>query len=217
MSVTLFHTPGTRSVRPLWLLEEMGLPYELKTIGYDSAYFASEEFRLINPMGKVPALYDGETLIAESTAILEYLLHRFGTSELAVAPEEPEYATYLQWLHMAEGSMANYVAVSFGQTLSKEPYKVSDAFDAYCRYQVEKALGMLEMQLDGQEYLFERGFNAADISLGYSLIFAQGCIGTTFTPRVEAYLGGLMARPALQRALADVPENPFGALTEDAA
>ena len=217
MTVTLFHTPGTRSVRPLWLLEEMGLPYELKTIGYDSAYFASEDFRQINPMGKVPALYDGKTLIAESTAILQYLLHRFGTSELAVAPGDPEYASYLQWLHMAEGGMANYVAVSFGHTLSKDPYKVSEAFDAYCRYQLEKALGMLETQFDGQEYLLKRGFSAADISLGYSLIFAQGTIGGAFTDRVDAYLGRLMARPALQRALADVPENPFGSLTEDVA
>lgn len=217
MTVTLFHSPGTRSVRPLWLMEEMGMTYDLKTIGYDSAYFTSERFRQINPMGKVPALYDGETLIAESTAILQYLLHRFGTSELAVTPDDPEYATYLQWLHMAEGGMANYIAVSFGQTLLKDPYKVSEAFDAYCRYQVEKALGMLETQLEGQDYLLKRGFSAADISLGYSLIFAQGCIGATFTPRVDAYLGGLMARPALQRALADVPENPFGTLTESAA
>ncbi|WP_415400741.1 glutathione S-transferase family protein [Tateyamaria sp. SN3-11] len=217
MTVTLFHSPGTRSVRPLWLMEEMGLPYDLKTIGYDSAYFASEQFRKINPMGKVPALYDGETLIAESTAILQYLLHRFVPSEFTVTPDDPEYATYLQWLHMAEGGMANYVAVSFGQTLSQDPYKVSDAFDAYCRYQVEKALGMLETQLEGQDYLLKRGFSAAEISLGYSLIFAQGCISATFTPRVDAYLGGLMARPALQRALADVPENPFGMLTESAA
>lgn len=217
MTLTLFHSPGTRSVRPLWLMEEMGLPYDLKTIGYDSAYFASEQFRQINPMGKVPALYDGETLIAESTAILQYLLHRFAPSELAVPPDHPEYATYLQWLHMAEGGMANYVAVSFGQSLSKDPYKVSDAFDAYCRCQVEKALGMLETQLEGQDYLLKRGFSAADISLGYSLIFAQGCIGATFTPRVEAYLGLLMERPALQRALADVPTNPFGTLTESAA
>ena len=76
--LTLFHSPGTRSIRVFWLLEELGLSYDLKSYKYDSKYFASSEFRAINPMGKVPALYDGEQLIIESTAIMEYLLNNFG-------------------------------------------------------------------------------------------------------------------------------------------
>jgi glutathione S-transferase len=210
MAITLFHSPGTRSLRVLWLLEEMGLPYDLKSKAYDGAYFASAEFRAINPMGKVPAIYDDGALIIESTAIIEYLLQRHGPSDLAVAPSDPEFGTYLQWLHMAESGMANYIAVSFGNTFGKDPYQVSEAFDAYCRFQITKALEMLEEQLAGesgdQDFLLKRGFSAADISLGYTLFFANACTGVKFTDRVGAYFGRLMARPAAQKAMADLPK-----------
>ncbi len=212
MALTLFHTPGTRSVRALWLLEEMATPYDLRTLQYDGAYFASEAFRQINPMGKVPALYDDGTLIIESTAIMQYILHRYGPSDLAIAAEDPEYAAYVQWFHMAESGMANYVAVSFGHSSRQDPYRVSEEFDGYCRHQMEKALGMLEMQLEGREFLLDRGFCAADISLGYTLFFAAVCTGTSYSERVSRYLRRLLARPALQRALSDLPADQLASI-----
>ncbi|MFT5573218.1 MAG: glutathione S-transferase [Cryomorphaceae bacterium] len=207
MSLTLFHSPGTRSIRARWLLEEMALPYELKSIGYDGKYFASDEFKTINPMGKVPALYDGDTLIVESTAIIEYLLQRFGPSPLSVSPDDEEYAAYLQWFHMAESGMANYIAVSFGNTFNIDPYKVSDGYDAYCRFQIDKALGMLETQLQDRDYLLKRGFSAADISLGYTLFFAKSCIGTEFTELVSDYFNRIMSRPAAQITMSDLEKS----------
>lgn len=204
MPLTLFHSPGTRSIRALWLLEEMGLPYQLKSIKYDSAYFASDEFRAINPMGKVPALFDDGALIVESTAILEYLLQRHGPSELNVPPSDPEYGTYLQWFHMAESGMANYIAVSFGHTFNMDPYKVSEPFDGYCRYQITKALEMLEPLVSDREYLLKRGFSAADIALGYTLFFAQACTGTEFSEAVKRYYETLLARPGMQKAMSDL-------------
>ncbi|MEM1160368.1 MAG: glutathione S-transferase family protein [Pseudomonadota bacterium] len=205
MTLTLFHTPGTRSVRARWLMEEMGVPYELKTLEYDGAYFASDDFRRINPMGKIPAMYHGETLINESVAIMQYVMERHGPTDLNVSPDDPEFATYLQWLHMGESGVSGYIAVSFGHASQEDPYKVSEAFDAYCRYQLEKALGMLEEQVSGRDYILQRGFSAADISMGYALLFAAVCTGTTYTPAVSAYLGRLAGRPAMQRALDDVP------------
>ena len=207
MSLTLFHTPGTRSVRARWLMEEMGVPYELRTLEYDGAYFASDEFRKINPMGKIPAMYDGETLIIESVAIMQYVMDRYGPTELKVPADDPEFATYLQWLHMGESGVSGYIAVSFGHAAQEDPYKVSDAFDAYCRYQVDKALEMLEARLQDRDYILDRGFSAADISMGYALMFAAVCTGTTFTPIISTYLGRLMARPAMQRALGDIPSE----------
>lgn len=212
MSLTLFHAPGTRSVRILWLLEEMGLPYQLRSLAYDSAYFASDAFRAINPMGKLPALHDGDQTIIESAAIMDYLLHRHGPSPLALAPDHHEYATYLQWFHMAESGMATYVATSFGHASGTKPYIVSDAYDDYCRYQVTKALEMLEKQLEDRDYLLKSGFSAADISLGYTLFFALACTGRTYSDRVMNYLGRLMARPALQKALSDLPQDQLVAL-----
>ena len=204
MSLTLFHSPGTRSIRVRWLLEELSLPYELKSIKYDGAYFASDEFKAINPMGKVPALYDGETLVIESLAIMEYLIHRYGSGRLSVAADDPEYATYLQWFNMAESGMANYISVSFGNTFDMDPYKVSKEFDAYCRYQITKALKMLEERLTGRDYLLDSGFSAADISLGYTLFFAQACLKVKFTEVVGAYYGRLMERPAAQITFSDL-------------
>lgn len=207
MALTLFHSPGTRSVRAFWLLEEMGLPYDLKTMKYDSAYFASDEFRAINPMGKVPALLDDEALIIESTAIMEYLLQRHGPSDLCIGPDHSEYATYLQWFHMAESGMANYIAVSFGNTFSMDPYKVSEAYDKYCRFQITKALDMLEPHLENRDYLLEQGFNAADISLGYTLFFAKACTGTKFSKNVGEYFTRIMSRPAALKAMSDIPKR----------
>ncbi len=205
--LTLFHSPGTRSLRIVWLLEEMGIAYKLESIKYNGKYFASDEFREINPMGKVPALYDGKQLIIESTAIMTYLLGRFGPSELDVSPSDPEYATFLQWLHMAEGGMANYIAVSFGHSFDMDPYRVSEGYDQYCRYQITKALEMLEVQLEGKDYLLERGFSAADISLGYTLFFAKTGLRIGFSERVDEYFKRIMSRPAGQKAIGDVKQR----------
>ncbi|MEO1406452.1 MAG: glutathione S-transferase family protein [Pseudomonadota bacterium] len=213
MTLTLFHTPGTRSVRARWLMEEMGVAYDLKTMEYDGAYFASDEFRKINPMGKVPAMYDGETLINESIAIMQYVMERFGPTELNVKPSDPEFATYLQWLHMGESGVSGYIAVSFGHASGEDPYQVTEAFDAYCRYQLEKALGMLEQRLQEREFILDRGFSAADISMGYALMFAAVCTGAEFSPQLSAYLGRLMSRPAMQRALSDVPAEQLAMVT----
>ena len=205
MRQTLVHTPGTRSVRARWLMEEMGVSYNLKTLAYDGAYFASNEFRKINPMGKVPALYDGEMLISESIAIMQYVMERFGPTDLNVPADDPEFATYLQWLHMGESGVSGYIAVSFGHASGEEPYQVTEAFDAYCRYQLEKALGMLQERLSNREYILDRGFSAADISMGYALMFAAACTGATFSPPVTEYFGRLIARSSMRRALDDVP------------
>ena len=207
MALKLYHSPGTRSLRAYWLLEEMGLSYELISIKYSGKYFASPEYRAINSMGKVPALYDGTTLIIESTAIMDYILKRHGPSDLALPPEDPEFATYLQWLHMSESGFANYVATSYGHSTGIERYQVSEAYDDYCRFQVAKALDMLETLLTAREYDLRRGFSAADISLGYSVFFARTCIKAEFGPNVKRYFKTLLARPATQNAMSDL-ERP---------
>ncbi|MEM9232141.1 MAG: glutathione S-transferase family protein [Pseudomonadota bacterium] len=207
MTLTLFHTPGTRSVRARWLMEEMGVSYELKTLEYDGAYFASDAFRKINPMGKIPAVYNGETLIIESVAIMQYVMERFGPTDLNVPADDPEFATYLQWLHMGESGVSGYIAVSFGHASGEDPYQVTEAFNEYCRYQLTKALDMLEERLQKREYILDRGFSAADISMGYALMFAAVCTGATYSPIVSAYLRCLMARSAMERALSDVPRE----------
>ncbi|WP_299083015.1 glutathione S-transferase N-terminal domain-containing protein [uncultured Ruegeria sp.] len=101
MTLTLLHSAGTRSVRPLWRLKEMGLPYQLRTLGYDSTYFASDAFRKINPMGKVPALYDAGTVIAASTAIVQSRCTGLATQTFRLPPDKrPNMA------HICNGSIS---------------------------------------------------------------------------------------------------------------
>jgi glutathione S-transferase len=190
MTYTLFHTPKARSLRPLWLLEELGIDFELKTMAYDAAYFASDAYKEINPMGKVPAFYDGDNLIVESTVILEYIL------------DESDFAPYLTWLHMAESGFANYAAVYLGQLMGIETYAVSEGFETYVKYQVAKALGMLDAHLTSRSFIAAERFTAADISVGYSLFLANQICGLPLPERVQVYFETLQTRPSWQKVIA---------------
>ena len=199
MTLTLFHTPHTRSSRPLWLLEEMNIPFELKTIQYDADYFDSDEFFKINPMGKMPALYDGEQLILESTVIMQYLLDRYGPSDLAVPVSDPEYGKYLMWLHMAESGVLHYLVTSMGNMSDIPKYQISVAHEKYCRYQVEKAYGMLEVAIGDQDYILGKGFTAADISMMYTLFMQRNFAQQALPPVLEAYFQRCSSRPSYEK------------------
>ncbi len=197
----LFHTPNSRSLRPLWLLEEMGLEFELKTIGYDAEYFASDAYREINPMGKVPAFYDDDHLVLESTVILEYILAKHGPSPLSVAPEEGDFGHYLTWLHMAESGLSHYLAVYLGQMMGIDKYAVSEGFEAYVKFQAEKAFEMLNDHLSARSFIAAERFSAADISVGYSLFLANAICRLPVPDRVQAYFERLQDRPAWKKAV----------------
>lgn len=201
MPLILFHTPKSRSLRPLWLLEEMGLDFELKTMAYDAAYFASDAYRDINPMGKVPALYDGENLIIESTVILQYILARHGPSPLSVEPEESDFGVYLMWLHMAESGLSHYLAVLLGHAMDSEKYGVSESFESYVKNQAEKALEMLDNHLTGRSFIAADRFTAADISIGYSLFLANMLCGLPLPSGLKSYFERLQKRPAWKKAV----------------
>ena len=201
MPLILFHTPKSRSLRPLWLLEEMGLDFELKTITYDAEYFASDAYRAINPMGKVPALYDGDHLVLESTVILQYILAKHGPSPLSVEPEESDFGFYLTWLHMAESGLSHYLAVYLGQMTGHDRYAVSEGFESYVKYQAEKAFEMLDKHLVERSFIASDRFTAADISVGYSLFLANALCGLTLPDRVQSYFERLQDRPAWKKVV----------------
>lgn len=201
MPLILFHTPKSRSLRPLWLLEEMGLDFELKTMAYDAEYFASDTYREINPMGKVPALYDGDQLVVESTVILQYIMARHGPSPFSVDPDESDFGVYLTWLHMAESGLSHYLAVYLGQMTGLDRYAVSEGFETYVKYQAEKALEMLDNHLIERSFIASDRFTAADISVGYSLFLANVLCGLPLPSRVKAYFERLQERPAWKKVV----------------
>ena len=108
--ITLYHCAAARSFRPLWTLEELGLPYELKMLPFPPRVLA-KEYLALNPLGTVPLLLDGEVRMTESAAIAQYLVTRYGPTPLAVGVEEPDYGAFLNWLHFGEATL------TFPQTL----------------------------------------------------------------------------------------------------
>ena len=108
--ITLYHCAAARSFRPLWTLEELGLPYELKMLPFPPRVFAKEYLGL-NPLGTIPLLLDGDTRMTEFAGISHYLVARYGPTPLAVDVDEPDYGAFLNWLHFGEATL------TFPQTL----------------------------------------------------------------------------------------------------
>jgi len=103
--ITLYHCTAARSFRPLWALEELKLPYELKMLPFPPRVFA-KEYLGINPLGTIPLLLDGDTRMTESAGIAHYLVTRYGPTPLAPAPHDPAFPAYQQFLHLGEAGLA---------------------------------------------------------------------------------------------------------------
>ncbi len=198
--IKLYHSPLSRSVRIYWLLEELGVPYELETVELIPPN--PRPFAQKTPLGKVPVLVDGDVTMFESGAILEYVLERCGGEGLGREPGSPERAAFLQWVHFAEGTAFSGIGniawhVRFREDADALPQPMADY-----RTWVEAALDVLECELDGRDYLLAGGFSGADIMVGYTALVAKafGIVDERY-PRVEGYVSRLTKRPALRKAL----------------
>jgi glutathione S-transferase len=199
--VTLFHSPRTRSLRVLWLLEELGIPYELRTLPFTAESLKSPEYLRVNPLGKVPAIQDGEAQMFESGAIVEYLVEKYGNGRLAPAPGTPARALYLQWIHFAEGTAMPPISELAQHTMFKPEAERIPALVPDAQARIQNWLTTVESALAGRDHLCGGDFTAADVMLGYSLLLTKwfGLLGDR--PNLTAYLARLEARPALQKAL----------------
>ena len=200
--ITLYHCVSARSFRPLWMLEELGLPYQLTMLPFPPRALA-RSFLQENPLGTVPLLLDGETRMTESAGICEYLAARHSPGNLSVAVDDPAYGAYLNWLHMSDATL------TFPQTLvlrythfesaeRKQPQVAED----YSRWFLAR-LRAVDAIVQQQDYLCAGRFTAADVAVGYALMLASHLdLDAQFTPAVAAYWARLQTRTALQRALA---------------
>jgi glutathione S-transferase len=189
-----------RGFRVVWLLEEMGLAYRLRPVDL-LAVATDHDFLAINPAGFIPALQDRETTMVESIAILEYLLARYGPSPLAVAPEDPAFAAYLQFLHLGEAGLAGPMnAVLVGRTLAPESER-NVRVTGWALETFESRLGLIIRRLAKHPFLAGDRFTAADISVSYALLL--GLRTGNYTPgSVErAYLTRTTTRAAYARAM----------------
>ena len=198
--IKLYHAPLTRSVRIYWLLEELGIPYELETVAFQQP---EAPFAQFTPFGKLPAIEDGEVRMFESGAILEYVLERYGEGRLAPAPGTPARAEFLQWVHFAEATAFPPLGnIAWHTIFRRDAERIPVAIADY-RTWAEASLRMLEQALAGREYLVGGAFSGADVMMGYTLASAKwfGILTSERFPGVARYLARLEARPAFQKAL----------------
>lgn len=196
----LYHSPRSRSVRIYWLLEELGVPYELETIKFTPP---PRPFAQTTPSGKVPTLEDGEVTMFESGAIVEWVLDCHGKGRMAPPPGSPQRAAYLQWIHFAESTAFMPLGnIAFHTIFKRDAERIPDTMADY-RGWATAAFDVLERALAGREYLLGAEFSGADVMMGYTLLCAKwfNLLGDAY-PNLTAYLQRLEARPALQKALA---------------
>jgi glutathione S-transferase len=201
-TIKLYHCSRARSVRIVWLLEELGLPYEIETLRFTPESLQSAAYLKVHPLGKVPALQDGDLTLFESGAILEYLLEKYGAGRLAPAVGSPARGTFLQWVHFAEATVMPPITDLAAHTMFKPASERIPAVVADAQGRAATVLGVLEPALAGKPYLLGAEFSAADIMMGYSLLLLKwfGLLTPQY-PNLVAYLERLEQRPALQKAL----------------
>ncbi len=199
--IHLYHCINARSLRPLWTLEEMRLPYELTVLPFPPRALAPE-YKQLNPLGTIPLLLDGATRMTESAAICHYLATRHGPSPLAVAVDEPDYGAFLNWTHFGEATL------TFPQTLVLRYARFEPAerrqpqvADDYAKWFLARLRAIESILSDGREFLCAQRFTVADISVGYALLLGTVLeLDAQYGPRVSAYWQRLAERDGYARA-----------------
>ena len=200
--ITLWHCADARSFRPLWALEELQLPYELKMLPFPPRFLA-REYLAENPLGTIPLLVDGETRMTESAAIVQYLSEAHGGGALSVRPGEAGYGAFLNGLHFGEATL------TFPQTLvlryrrlEPKERRQPQVADDYAKWFLARLRG-LEAILQTSDHYAAGRFTGADISVAYALLLARSLgLDGDFPPAVAAYWARMQARDGFQRAKA---------------
>jgi glutathione S-transferase len=206
--LTVHHLNNSRSQRILWLLEELGLEYEIRKYQRDSeSNLAPPELRAVHPLGKSPMLTDGERTVIESGAIIDYIVRRHGEGRLAPAPESDNYEDYLQWLHYAEGSamlplMLKLYTSRLGDAAAALTPRIHGELDTH--------LGFMDQALAGKEWFVGDEFSAADIQLSFVPQVAQMLYTLDSFPALAAFLERIHQRPAYRIALDRGGRYDFG-------
>jgi glutathione S-transferase len=197
--IVLHFAPFTRAVRVLWLLEELGLPYELRRAAFTPP--AKRFFSQPTPLGKFPVIEDGEVVMCESGAIVEYILERHGGGRLAPPPGSPERAAFLQWLHFAESTAFPPIGIVVWLSRYRGDADRHAALIADARERAASGFEFLERELGDKTWLLGDAFSAADVMMGFTLAAgrAVGVLDDRF-PALQRYLERLAARPAFQKA-----------------
>jgi glutathione S-transferase len=197
--IVVHHLNNSRSQRILWLLEELGVPYEIKFYQRDATTnLAPPELKEVHPLGKSPVITDGETTIAESGAAVDYIIRKHGHGRLAPAPGTREHEQYLEWLHYAEGSaMLPLMLNLYTMRLGEGGAPLKGRIDA----EIDNHLGHVDAALADRDYLLGDEFSGADVQMSF-----VGEVGRAFgrladKPSLAAWVERLHGRPAFKKAI----------------
>ena len=212
--ITVHHLNNSRSQRVLWLLEELELPYEIKRYERNpKTMLAPPSLRKVHPLGKSPVITDGDLTLAESGAIVEYLVDLYGNGRLKPALDTPEHLRYRYWLHYAEGSaMPPLLLKLIFDQIDKTPMLffvrpiaksiTNRVKSSFIEPQITQHLDFMEAEIGKSQWFAGNEFTAADIQISFPLEVAVAIAGLNESrPKLMAFLNSIHSRPAYQQAL----------------
>ena len=200
--LTIHHLGRSQSERIIWLCEELGLPYELTRYDRDPVtILAPPELRALHPLGAAPVITEGDLVLAESGAIVEYIIAKHGGGRLALGPDHPDFAQYLYWFHFANGNLQP----SMGRCMILRRLRLPPDNPILLAMQgrLDRVLGLVEARLGEAEHLAGTEFTAADIMTVFSLTTMRSFLPLDLAPysNILAYLQRIGAREAYRRAM----------------
>jgi glutathione S-transferase len=199
--IKIYHAHNTRSVRIVWLFEELGLPYELKQLEFDPRDLQSEDYLAVHPLGQVPAIDEDGLVLNESGAITQYILAKYGKGRMEPKPGTAGHARYLYWLHFAEATFMPPLAMIAQHAFLLPAETRIPQIVAQSQDKAKRILSLLDRTLQGKQFICGNEFTAADTMLGYNLLLCKlfGLLTDDY-PHVTAYYGRLSERPAFRKA-----------------
>jgi glutathione S-transferase len=201
MTIKLWHSHGSRSIRPLWALEEMEIDYELTVLPFPPRAL-SPDFLNINPLGTVPYMVDGIVHMTESSGICHYLVEKYKKHEFSISVDRTEYGDYLNWLYHSDATLTFPQSIYIRyEWMASEDNKQPHIAEDYRKWFISR-LKLLNNHILNRDYLCDNRFTIADITIGYALFLGEVLgFSNSYPPQTAKYLERLKNRPAFIRAM----------------
>ena len=199
--LTVHHLGKSQSERIVWLCEELGIAYELKRYAR-APLLAPPEYKALHPIGSAPVITDGDLVLAESGAIVDYITAKYGGGRLTLDADNPDFAAYLYWFHFANGTLQ--AAMGRSLMLSRLKLAADDPMLTMAKARLDTVFNLVEARTKEAEYFAGREFTTADIMMGFSLTTMRYFLPYDYArlPNLRAYLKRIGSREAYRRAMA---------------
>lgn len=195
----IYHSPGTRGFRAIWVCEELSVPYEIVPVNFAAEYRSTPEWRAMNPVGKVPVMVDGDMTMFESCAMMQYILDRYGNGRLQPATDDPTYAHYLQWCWFAEATFARPLGEIVNHRREFKP-ELDDVV-AEMKSRATSCVAALDAAVADRPYLLGDTMSAADLSVCYAMRGYRRMVTEDLPANVQGYFDKVTALPSYEAAV----------------